>query len=62
MRRLVALAPILAALLAAAPAALAAEPMPDDAFGLLVRLSAFALVIAAAALTPAPVKAAHLEA
>jgi hypothetical protein len=39
-----------------------AEPFPDDALGVLLRLSAFALVIAAAALTPAPVKAAHLEA
>ena len=38
-----------------------AEPFPDDAFGVLLRLSAFALVIVAAALTPAPVKAAHLE-
>jgi hypothetical protein len=39
-----------------------AEPFPEDPFGVLLRLSAFALVIAAAALTPAPVKAAHLEA
>jgi hypothetical protein len=38
-----------------------AEPLPDDALGVVVRLSAFALVIVAAALTPAPVKAAHLE-
>ena len=38
-----------------------AEPLPDDTLGLVVRMSAFALVIAAAALTPAPVKAAHLE-
>jgi hypothetical protein len=38
-----------------------AEPLPDDALGATVRLCAFALVIAAAALTPAPVKAAHLE-
>lgn len=38
-----------------------AEPLPDDALGVGVRMSAFALVIAAAALTPAPVKAAHLE-
>jgi hypothetical protein len=37
------------------------EPFPDDTLGVLVRLSAFALVIVAAALTPAPVKAAHLE-
>jgi hypothetical protein len=39
-----------------------AEPFPEDPFGVLLRLSAFALVILAAALTPAPVKAAHLEA
>jgi hypothetical protein len=38
-----------------------AEPFPEDPFGALLRVSAFALVIAAAALTPAPVKAAHLE-
>jgi hypothetical protein len=38
-----------------------AEPLPDDALGVVVRLSAFALVIVAAALTPAPVRAAHLE-
>jgi hypothetical protein len=38
-----------------------AEPFPEDPFGVVVRLSAFTLVIAAAALTPAPVKAAHLE-
>jgi hypothetical protein len=39
-----------------------AEPFPDDTFGVLLRLSAFALVIGAVALTPAPVRAAHLEA
>lgn len=39
-----------------------AEPLPDDALGLTVRMAAFCLVIIAAALTPAPVKAAHLEA
>ncbi len=33
------------------------EPMPDDALGVAVRLLAFGLVIAAAALTPAPVRA-----
>jgi hypothetical protein len=33
------------------------EPMPDDPLGVVVRLLAFALVIAAAALTPAPVRA-----
>ena len=38
-----------------------AEPLPEDALGVVVRMSAFALVIVAAALTPAPVKAAHLE-
>jgi hypothetical protein len=38
-----------------------AEPFPDDALGAALRIAAFALVIAAAALTPAPVKAAHLE-
>jgi multidrug transporter EmrE-like cation transporter len=32
------------------------EPMPDDTLGLLVRLAAFVLVIAATALTPPPVK------
>jgi len=31
-----------------------AEPMPDDALGILARVAAFALVITAAALTPAP--------
>jgi hypothetical protein len=39
-----------------------AEPLPDDSLGVAVRMLAFALVICAAALTPAPVKAAHLEA
>ena len=38
-----------------------AEPLPDDALGLVVRICAFGLVIVAAALTPAPVKAAQLE-
>jgi hypothetical protein len=38
-----------------------AEPFPDQPLGVLLRLSAFALVIVAAALTPAPVRAAHLE-
>jgi hypothetical protein len=33
------------------------EPMPDDALGVALRVLAFALVIAAAALTPAPVRA-----
>jgi hypothetical protein len=39
-----------------------AEPVPDDALGLTVRILAFALVIVAAALTPAPVQAAEAEA
>lgn len=39
-----------------------AEPFPDEPLGVVVRLAAFTLVIVAAALTPAPVKAAHLEA
>ena len=34
------------------------EPLPGDTLGLVVRLLAFALVIAAAALTPPPVRAA----
>ena len=38
------------------------EPLPEDALGLTVRLMAFALVIAAAALTPAPVRAAEADA
>jgi hypothetical protein len=38
-----------------------AEPFPDEPLGATLRVAAFALVIAAAALTPAPVKAAHLE-
>jgi hypothetical protein len=37
------------------------EPFPEDPLGAMVRVSAFALVVVAAALTPAPVKAAHLE-
>jgi drug/metabolite transporter (DMT)-like permease len=43
--------------IAAGPAVFA-EPLPDDAIGLAVRLAAFAFVIGAAALTPAPVRAA----
>ena len=35
------------------------EPMPNTSLGLLTRLLAFALVISAAALTPAPVRAAE---
>jgi hypothetical protein len=38
------------------------EPMPDDSLGVAVRLLAFALVIGAAALTPAPVRAVRAEA
>jgi len=37
------------------------DPLPSDTLGLLARLAAFALVIGAAALTPAPVRAAGLE-
>jgi hypothetical protein len=37
------------------------EPMPDDTLGVAVRLLAFGLVIGAAALTPAPVRAAAPE-
>ena len=38
------------------------EPFPDSPLGVVVRVSAFVLVIAAAALTPAPISAAeHLE-
>jgi multidrug transporter EmrE-like cation transporter len=35
------------------------EPLPNDALGLIVRMLAFVLVVAAAALTPAPVGAAE---
>ena len=35
------------------------EPLPEDAAGLVLRVLAFALVICAAALTPAPVRAAE---
>jgi hypothetical protein len=38
-----------------------AEPFPDEPLAAALRVAAFGLVIAAAALTPAPVKAAHLE-
>jgi hypothetical protein len=37
------------------------EPLPDTSLGVVVRLLAFVLVISAAALTPAPAQAAHLE-
>jgi hypothetical protein len=37
------------------------EPLPDTSLGLVVRMLAFVLVISAAALTPAPARAAHLE-
>lgn len=36
-----------------------AEPLPEDPLGVAVRMAAFALVICAAALTPAPVAAAE---
>ena len=35
------------------------EPLPEDTFGLIARFTAFALVIAAAAFVPAPVRAAE---
>lgn len=38
------------------------EPFPDDPLGAGLRIAAFVLVISAAALTPAPVAAAHLDA
>ena len=38
------------------------EPLPDDPAGLALRIAAFALVIVAAALTPAPVRLAEPEA
>jgi hypothetical protein len=38
-----------------------AEPFPDEPLPAAVRVAAFAFVIGAAALTPAPVAAAHLE-
>ena len=37
------------------------EPMPDDALGFSIRILAFALVVFAAGLTPAPVQAAQVE-
>jgi hypothetical protein len=37
------------------------DPLPSDSLGLIARLLAFALVISAAALTPAPNRAAELE-
>jgi hypothetical protein len=37
------------------------EPMPDDTLGVALRMLAFVLVIGAAALTPAPVRAARAE-
>jgi hypothetical protein len=46
--------------IAAGPAVFG-EPLPDDTLGLVLRLLAFALVISAAALTPAPVRAAGVE-
>ncbi|HLM27783.1 MAG TPA: hypothetical protein VK304_12540 [Thermoleophilaceae bacterium] len=38
------------------------EPLPDDPFALVLRLTAFVLVITAAALTPPPVRAVELQA
>ncbi len=38
------------------------DPVPEDSLGLIARIAAFALVIGAAALTPAPVRAAEAEA
>ena len=38
------------------------EPLPDEPLALVARLGAFVLVIAAAALTPPPVRAAELQA
>src|SRR5436190_5822136 len=38
------------------------EPLPDTSLGVVVRVLAFALVIGAAALTPAPVRAVEAEA
>jgi len=38
------------------------DPVPADTLGLIARISAFVLVIGAAALTPAPVRAAEAEA
>ncbi len=38
------------------------EPMPDTSLGVITRVLAFALVISAAALTPAPVRAAEPDA
>jgi drug/metabolite transporter (DMT)-like permease len=37
------------------------EPVPDDALGLVLRISAFALVIVAAALTPPPIRSGASE-
>jgi multidrug transporter EmrE-like cation transporter len=38
------------------------EPLPDTSLGVVIRLVAFGLVVSAAALTPAPTRAADLEA
>ncbi len=37
------------------------DPLPSDTLGVVARLAAFALVISAAALTPAPIRAAQAE-
>ena len=38
------------------------DPVPEDSLGLIARIAAFVLVVSAAALTPAPVRAAEAEA
>ena len=45
----------------AAGPAIFGEPLPDDTLGLVLRLLAFALVIAASALTPGPIRAVRAE-
>jgi hypothetical protein len=37
------------------------DPLPSDSLGLIARMLAFALVVGAAALTPAPIRAAGME-
>jgi len=49
-----------AATIAAGPVVFG-EPLPDDPLGFAVRMLAFMLVVVAAALTPAPARAAHLD-
>ena len=38
------------------------DPLPEDTLGQIARIGAFVLVLGAAALTPAPVRAAEAEA